>query len=105
MGLEGSLIVRPFGEGNTFIASGQLVHLQRCRQLDLVKTYHNFGVQQCGKIFPTYTHHNHKYGTYRFDQEHIIKRRGEECVTPKFVKPAESPMCTKYTMLVVAETF
>ena len=38
-------------------------------------------------------------------QEHIIEQRGEERVTPKFVKPAESPMCTKYRMLLVVKAF
>jgi len=30
---------------------------------------------------------------------------GGEHVTPKFVKPAESLMCTKYRMLLVVEAF
>ena len=36
-------------------------------------------------------------------QECVIKQRGRECVTPKFVKPAEPLMCAKYRMLLVVE--
>ena len=97
--------MRPFGEGNTFTASGQLVHLQQCSNWTWSKPTITLGYSNVVS-----------YALYRpittismaltpFDQEHIIKQRGEECVTPKFVKPAESAVCTKYRMLVVVETF